>query len=31
VNDGEIAKAMAVLGADAIKTDRPSLLLDLFH
>ena len=31
VNDGEIAKAMAVLGADAIKTDRPTLLLDLFH
>ena len=31
VNDAEIAKAMAVLGADAIKTDRPSLLLDLFR
>src|SRR5262245_12229685 len=30
VNGTDIAQAMALLGADAIKTDRPSALLDLF-
>jgi glycerophosphoryl diester phosphodiesterase len=30
VDSPEIAQAMALLGVDAIKTDRPTLLLDLF-
>lgn len=30
VNESEIAQAAALLGADAIKTDRPTLLLNLF-
>jgi glycerophosphoryl diester phosphodiesterase len=30
VDAPDIARAMATLGADAIKTDRPSMLLDLF-
>jgi glycerophosphoryl diester phosphodiesterase len=29
VNDPNIAQAMMLLGADAIKTDRPTMLLDL--
>lgn len=31
VNGRDIAEAMALLGADAIKTDRPTMLLDLLH
>ena len=31
VNSPEIAQAMALLGVDAVKTDRPSALLDLFR
>lgn len=31
VNSLEMAQAMAVLGVDAIKTDRPTALLDLFN
>jgi glycerophosphoryl diester phosphodiesterase len=31
VDSPEIAQALALLGADAIKTDRPTLLLDLFR
>ena len=31
VNSPDIAQAMAVLGVDAIKTDRPSALFDLFR
>jgi glycerophosphoryl diester phosphodiesterase len=30
VDSPDVARAMATLGADAIKTDRPSMLLDLF-
>jgi glycerophosphoryl diester phosphodiesterase len=30
VDAPDIAEAMRILGADAIKTDRPQLLLDLF-
>jgi glycerophosphoryl diester phosphodiesterase len=30
VNAPEMAQAMRLLGADAIKTDRPSMLIDLF-
>jgi glycerophosphoryl diester phosphodiesterase len=30
VDSPDVARAMAALGADAIKTDRPSMLLDLF-
>ena len=31
VNSPEIAQAMALLGVDAVKTDRPGALLDLFN
>jgi len=31
VNSPEIAQAMALLGVDAVKTDQPSALLDLFR
>lgn len=31
VNVPDIAQAMALLGADAIKTDRPSMMLDLLR
>ena len=31
VNSPDMAQAMAVLGVDAIKTDRPTALLDLFN
>jgi len=31
VDSPDIARAMATLGADAIKTDRPTLLLNLFR
>jgi glycerophosphoryl diester phosphodiesterase len=31
VDSAEMAEAMAVLGVDAIKTDRPTALLDLFN
>ncbi|MEK6410390.1 MAG: glycerophosphodiester phosphodiesterase [Acidobacteriota bacterium] len=31
VNSLDIARAMALLGVDAVKTDQPSLLLDLFR
>jgi glycerophosphoryl diester phosphodiesterase len=31
VNSPDIAQAMAILGVDAIKTDRPTALLDLFN
>ena len=31
VDDPDIARAVATLGADAIKTDKPSLLLELFR
>ena len=31
VNSPEIAQAMALLGVDAIKTDRPTTLFDLFR
>jgi len=31
VNSPEFAQAMSLLGADAIKTDRPTLLLDLLR
>jgi glycerophosphoryl diester phosphodiesterase len=30
VDDPEIAQAMALLGVDAIKTDKPTMLLELF-
>ncbi len=30
VDDPELAQAMALLGVDAIKTDRPAMLLELF-
>jgi glycerophosphoryl diester phosphodiesterase len=31
VNGPEMAQAMRLLGADAIKTDRPAMLIDLFR
>jgi glycerophosphoryl diester phosphodiesterase len=31
VNSTDIAQAMALLGVDAVKTDRPTALLDLFR
>lgn len=31
VNSPDIAQAMAILGVDAIKTDRPTALVDLFN
>jgi glycerophosphoryl diester phosphodiesterase len=31
VDSPEMAQAMAALGVDAIKTDRPTALLDLFN
>jgi len=31
VNSPDIAQAMALLGVDAIKTDKPTMLLDLFR
>jgi len=31
VNSPDIGKAMALMGVDAIKTDRPSMLLDLLR